>query len=219
MAFQKPRSLSSLEPPLVDDRQVQFSDQIMIQEYCIVLGDNPGCTSGPPIQLGWEIESSTVRNFQFYEFFRSPDRTHGRQLRISSQERLDMLISAGFTEDECHEATQQVKQDRKLRVESLKHEGWDRISIMSMLNETGRLPLNLLQRRFRDDSDIEQMARPRQPRPLRKSFSLRRDPTTGGSEEFSPKKFGKNLLKTTSESLRQLTVQLSPPFTKNARSA
>ncbi len=142
------------------DRQVHFADRICIKEYVVELGDNPACSSGPPIQLGWKVESTTERNFQFYEFFRSSERLRGKELKIPAQEREDMLVmTLGYKLSECLEAEQQIKVDRKNRVESLKNAEWDRLSILFFRGQTtSRLvyPENHphLRRRAATDDDI-----------------------------------------------------------------
>lgn len=125
------------EPKTTLGRKVHFADRIGIKEYAMALGDNPACTSGPPIQLGWEVESYTERNFQFYEYFRSTERLRGRQLKIPAKEREMMLIETlGYTLKECLEAEEQIKRDRQRRLESLKDVEWDRFSILLLRKDT-----------------------------------------------------------------------------------
>lgn len=170
--------------------QVQFSDRIGIQEYSIVPGDNPACTSGAPIQLGWKIESTTERNFSFYEHFRSAERLRGKQLKIPPLEREQMLISAGFSSADCLKAEQRNKSARKRRLESLTDEGWDRMSIM-LLSQTGGLPAKSLLRRNNNTDETSSTSTTQRLERFRKSFSLRRERSVNVDvdEEQQPRTF------------------------------
>ena len=37
------------------ERRVSF-DQVSVREYNIELGDNPSCSMGPPLTIGWEFD-------------------------------------------------------------------------------------------------------------------------------------------------------------------
>lgn len=41
-------------------RSVSFAD-VNIREYERILGDNPSCTSGPPISLGWGYSPEPIK--------------------------------------------------------------------------------------------------------------------------------------------------------------
>ena len=111
--------------------QVHFGDRVGIKQYNIVPGDNPGCSSGVPIQLGWNIESVTEQNFYFYEHFRSSERLRGKQLKIPPMERERMLIAAGFTDVDYSRARDRANVFREeRRQDSQKNQGWDRFSLL-----------------------------------------------------------------------------------------
>jgi hypothetical protein len=167
------------------NREVHFADRIGIKEYNIIPGDNPACTSGTPVQLGWEIELATERNFNFYEHFRSSERLRGRALKIPSIERKQLLIEAGYSSDDCFAAEKGVKVDRKLRLESLKNDGWDRLSLL-LLNQTGGLSARGILHRQQVTSVDD--ATPRLDR-FRKSFSLRRERSININTDEAPRSF------------------------------
>lgn len=130
--------MTTLAETKLATRKVHFADRIGIKEHTIEIGDNPACSSGPPIQLGWKVESTTDRNFEFYEFFRAPERLRGKQLKIPAKERETMLVETlGYTHSECFQMEQQIKLDRRHRFESLRDAEWDQLSILLLLRGRG----------------------------------------------------------------------------------
>ncbi|GKY94709.1 hypothetical protein MPSEU_000436400 [Mayamaea pseudoterrestris] len=60
----------------VDRRKIQFAN-IQIREYNRTIGDNPSCSSGPPISISWEYDPNTkVVSVDQYEDNRPPRRRH-----------------------------------------------------------------------------------------------------------------------------------------------
>ncbi|KAL7579500.1 hypothetical protein ACA910_007877 [Epithemia clementina (nom. ined.)] len=49
---------------------------IEIREYARTIGDNPSCTSGPPVAISWEYAPSTTLSLDDYEDGRPPRRTN-----------------------------------------------------------------------------------------------------------------------------------------------
>ena len=72
-------------------RRVSFAS-LEIREYPVVPGDHPLCSSGCPIELGWDYARSSEHSLDHYESVRIP-RRHRDQLRLSMEER-ESLLSA-----------------------------------------------------------------------------------------------------------------------------
>lgn len=72
-------------------RRVSFTS-LEIREYPVVPGDHPLCSSGCPIELGWDYHRSSEHSLDHYESQRNP-RRHRDQLRLSVEER-ESLLSA-----------------------------------------------------------------------------------------------------------------------------
>lgn len=124
------------------NKKVTFGD-ITIQRYPIELGDNPSCSAGAPVQIGWEPQAVEQRNLDLYEYMRGKRRRTGKELEISVQRRAQLLFSAGYTLDQIADATMQVLLIKKLRTETLRNQGWDRV--YGYLQATGKLPRGLLE--------------------------------------------------------------------------
>jgi hypothetical protein len=122
-------------------KQVLFSE-VIITEYPMRLGDNPSCSNGAPVTIGWEPQGTQTRNLEMYEYTRRPRRTR-KQLHMSVHRRGHLLINAGHSLEEIGNATMQVQLDRKHRADSLSsHGNWDRVK--ELLETTGKLPKGIL---------------------------------------------------------------------------
>jgi hypothetical protein len=112
------------------NKQVTFGD-LTIAEYPIELGDNPGCSRGAPLTIGWEPRVISTVNLEFYECTRG-DRRSGKQLMIPVFKRAALLFEAGYSIEQIGTATEQVMLARKKRAaETLKQQhpgGWGRFN-------------------------------------------------------------------------------------------
>jgi hypothetical protein len=73
-------------------------DRIKIREYERTLGDNPSCTSGPPISLGWTYLHSSDYPIDEYERNKAVRRSK-RDFRLPADRRTELLMQ----EWECRE--------------------------------------------------------------------------------------------------------------------
>lgn len=104
------RSLSS------KNRNVSFSS-ISIREYDISIGDNPSCSSGNPISLGWNVSTDTKDiDVDEFEQERELQRSNSsNDLRLSRDDRRNMLSDAGYSLSELIKQSREVlasKDDR-----------------------------------------------------------------------------------------------------------
>ncbi len=122
-------------------KQVSFGN-LTIHEHALELGDNPACSSGAPLTIGWKAQSSSTRNLDLYEYMRG-ERRHGRkQLVIPVQDRAHLLLTAGYSLNKIADATLAVEEVKKQRSESLKGGNLERFG--NILEKTGRLPGDFL---------------------------------------------------------------------------
>ena len=85
-------------------------DRVIVREYERTVGDNPSCTSGPPIAIGWSYSPTTVFDLDRYEEIKSPLRRDRRDLFLSASERTSILkdhwqISSSELREARREAT------------------------------------------------------------------------------------------------------------------
>lgn len=110
-------------------KQVTFGD-LTISEFPLELGDNPACSSGAPLTIGWEAQNTAVRNIDLYEYMRG-ERRHGRkQLTISVSDRAQLLLQSGYDINEIAAATMEVDEIKKQRAESMKGTNMERFGKM-----------------------------------------------------------------------------------------
>jgi hypothetical protein len=97
---------------------------IVIIEFYMVIGANPACSSGAPVELSWKPHSRNKRNLNMYECCRTQDRrSTKREMVLSRDRRTEILLNAGHTEEEISKVTARNKKLRQLRKETLASQG------------------------------------------------------------------------------------------------
>jgi hypothetical protein len=126
-------------------KRVTFGNDITIIEFPMVIGDNPGVSSGAPVQIGWVPQSTITMNLDLHEHFREGNRSHKKKLILKVHQRVDILLRAGYPLEAIVAAAIKTDLIRNSRVENLvdKKEGWERFSIV-LLEKTGRIPKGLV---------------------------------------------------------------------------
>jgi len=122
--------------------KVSFDKSITIQEYPIILGDNPSCV-GAPITIGWNVLRTTQRNFELFEYTHLIERSQREQQqrprtknsstpnntnnsaaggcrRLSIPKRSQLLLEAGYTQEQIIQRVLEVEVIKKLRADSAK---------------------------------------------------------------------------------------------------
>jgi hypothetical protein len=123
-------------------KKVTFGN-LTIQEFPIQLGDNPACSAGAPIEIGWKPFSKVTRNIDLYEYMQGSRRRRTRKdLAIPVHKRCGILLRAGYALEDIVGATLKVALAKKQRVETLQHQGWDRLTLIMI--RTGQLPKGIL---------------------------------------------------------------------------
>lgn len=96
-------------------KRVAF-DVVIIRSYQQTMGDNPGVSYGPPIQLDWDYEEHESIDIDEYEIARGHSRRTMRQMVMNYYQRKSLLKREyGFTEEELKQAKKDVNRVKFLR--------------------------------------------------------------------------------------------------------
>ncbi|MGK3737407.1 MAG: hypothetical protein ACI90V_004252 [Bacillariaceae sp.] len=103
-------------------KEVTFGD-LTIREYPIILGDQPYFT-GFPITFGWfYANTETTRNMELYEYHKSqrhvPSTKSKKRLFIPVQKRSQMLLDAGYSQEQIIRGALEVAEIKRLRSETM----------------------------------------------------------------------------------------------------
>lgn len=91
--------------------------EIRQYEYC--LGDNPACSSGPPIMLDWKYSTIGAFSVHDYDDYRDAANRHGEASTISYHDRVELLRKLGYSRSDMIKAENQRKKDQAQREETI----------------------------------------------------------------------------------------------------
>lgn len=99
---------------------VSFST-IEIRSYETILGDNPSCRSGPPLELSWRYDPSRTQLLSVFEYDSRLETSGARvssircteELVLSAETRNVMLVKAGYTPKELAWAAKKLQMMRR----------------------------------------------------------------------------------------------------------
>jgi hypothetical protein len=100
-------------------KQVRFGE-LTIHEHALELGDNPACSCGAPLTIGWKAQNSSTRNLDLYEYMRGERRRGRKQLAMNVTDRAQLLLRSGYDINEIAAATMEVDEIKKQRADSMK---------------------------------------------------------------------------------------------------
>mmetsp|Transcript_18666 Transcript_18666/g.26292 ORF Transcript_18666/g.26292 Transcript_18666/m.26292 type:complete len:792 (-) Transcript_18666:551-2926(-) len=109
--------------PQTRETKVRFN-LIEIREYERILGDNPSCSSGPSVSIGWNYEKASLKRIPVddYEYYRITRGSADEELVLTRQERVQILMDLGYTRAEIADAIRQnirTKNKRRQTVNNL----------------------------------------------------------------------------------------------------
>lgn len=105
---------STLSESVAPKKSVRF-DSVEIREYATILGCNPGgIKGGPPLTIDWEPLNAKILALEEYESTRGPRRKVAF-LRLSKEEREQLLVDLGFNPLEIQLADQLCEAIRSSR--------------------------------------------------------------------------------------------------------
>ncbi len=94
---------------------VSFSS-VQIRRYPMILADNPACTCGPPLSLGWEYELLPEMSMTEFESFRLRSRRlHINHLILSHYKRVEILQRTGYSANEIKAVEKEMAKVRRQR--------------------------------------------------------------------------------------------------------
>jgi len=85
---------------------------VEIREYDRAIGDNPSCSSGPPIALDWNYYENPAVCINEYEEKKVPRKNGPKHLNRSHRESL-LKETLGYTEEEINDAKNEAKKTKK----------------------------------------------------------------------------------------------------------
>ena len=97
---------------LPSNKEVCFAS-VQVREYPVILGDNPSCTSGPPLTLAWDHDLVACTSVDEWE------KTHYRRskevIRVPASVRTEWLLDAGYSPSQVQEVVQAVREEKLRR--------------------------------------------------------------------------------------------------------
>lgn len=96
-----------------DDFSVRFGT-VVVREYPIILGDNPGASAGPPLSIDWQHNAEYTIDMDVFEEQR-PERREMAELRMPSDVRSSILHNAGYSRKEIVELLRPINISRRER--------------------------------------------------------------------------------------------------------
>lgn len=133
-------SSSSENPDPLLKRNVSFHT-MEIREYGVVLGDNPSCSSGPPVQLAWNPLDSTELRIDDYEEHRPPRRDRAEMLMSYNVRWWSLMRESGYTVSQLKRATDSCQEARKARQRTVR-----KIRRQEKINDTLTAPMRSLKK-------------------------------------------------------------------------
>ena len=131
-------SSSSISPPSTRNAQrrrssVQFGS-LTIRSYEVQLGDNPSCSNGAPVSIGWRYNELNPIGIDAYEEWMKDKRRSRSQFHLPRFERESILREHGYSRDQMKKATKEVAKIKKQRRASLKTTTMSRLQERSLVN-------------------------------------------------------------------------------------
>lgn len=99
---------------------------VEFRTHCIILGDNPSVSSGPPVTIGWKSVESQSLNLSEYEEFREP-RREKCDLILPRMTRTQWLRAAGYARSEMKAVDDQVQVIKKHRRRNSRPGLWEKL--------------------------------------------------------------------------------------------
>ena len=93
---------------------VQFGS-LTVRTYDIVLDDNPSCTQGPALALGWRYNESNDMTIEQYDDWAQTHRRSKNEFHLPTARREDILRDFGYSRRQIDEVSAEISKARKQR--------------------------------------------------------------------------------------------------------
>lgn len=93
---------------------------VQFREHEIILGDNPSCSEGPPVSLGWGFKDRRPMNLEKCEQARSGTRRNKDEIYMPVAVREEMLFQRDYSRDELREVVCEICRIQNQRTETVK---------------------------------------------------------------------------------------------------
>jgi len=98
---------------------VQFGS-LTIRSYEVQLGDNPSCSNGAPVSIGWRYNELNPICIEKYEAWMEDKRRSRHEFHLPRSQRESILLDYGYSRNQMTQATKEVAKIKKQRRASLK---------------------------------------------------------------------------------------------------
>ena len=98
-------------------RNVSYGN-VKVREYERIIGDNPGCSSGAPIGIGWNYHSAEETGLDDHQHQRNERNDSSPAVPLTSDERKNMLKLWSYSSGDIEESQHKVSRIRSQRDES-----------------------------------------------------------------------------------------------------
>lgn len=106
-------------------KQVSFHN-LQIREYDVVLGDNPSCRYGPPVEIGWDY--SEANEIRLDDIITENSNEKKTRKLLDANVRYDMVRGAGYTDSDILKSMRDAHIIKKQRHKSINNEKYDKIN-------------------------------------------------------------------------------------------
>ncbi|GAX26142.1 hypothetical protein FisN_18Hh258 [Fistulifera solaris] len=103
------------------ERKVSFK-QVHVKEFDRIIGDNPSCSFGVPISIGWTVENESEIDMEEYESFRVQHRRSKLEMLLPKETREVLLMDWGCSTEDMSQAVKEkvkIKNQRNFTVAKL----------------------------------------------------------------------------------------------------
>lgn len=102
--------------------------RLEIHEFPIILGDNPSCSDGAPLTVGWNCVHHMVFDIEYYETYNPSEcRRRKDKMKLSVAERSEILLNEGYSMMDIVGRTLEVLKTKQNRADSYRSRKWEGI--------------------------------------------------------------------------------------------